>query len=159
MCPTLCDPMDCSPPGSPIHGIFQARVLEWVAIFFSRGSSWPRDRTWVSHTAGWRFYHLSPQGSPHNKSLAEKHEVTDFPGGPVVKTPCFWCRGRKFDPWSGRRFNPWSDPTCHGATKRVPWATIFVSYKYLYSFFSLIPWSFCFGGVFFCFLMTALHMY
>ena len=42
-CPTLCDPMDCSLPGSSVHGIFQARVLEWVAISFSRGSSWPRD--------------------------------------------------------------------------------------------------------------------
>ena len=42
-CPTLCDPMDCSPPGSSIHGIFQARILEWVAILFSRGSSQPRD--------------------------------------------------------------------------------------------------------------------
>ena len=39
LCPTLCDPMDCSPPGSSIHGIFQARVLEWAAISFSRGSS------------------------------------------------------------------------------------------------------------------------
>ena len=38
-CPTLCDPMDCSPLGSPVHGIFQARILEWVAIHFSRGSS------------------------------------------------------------------------------------------------------------------------
>ena len=38
-CPTLCDPMDYSPPGSSVHGIFQARVLEWVAISFSRGSS------------------------------------------------------------------------------------------------------------------------
>ena len=36
-CPTLCDPMDCSPPGSSVHGIFQARILEWVAISFSRG--------------------------------------------------------------------------------------------------------------------------
>ena len=42
-CPTLCDPMDCSPPGSSVHGISQARVLEWVAISFSRGSSLPRD--------------------------------------------------------------------------------------------------------------------
>ena len=42
-CPTLCDPMDCSPPGSSVHGIFQARVLEWVAISFSRGSSQPKD--------------------------------------------------------------------------------------------------------------------
>ena len=40
-CPTLCNLMDCSLPGSSIHGIFQARVLEWVAISFSRGASWP----------------------------------------------------------------------------------------------------------------------
>ena len=38
-CPTLCDPIDCSPPGSSVHGILQARILEWVAISFSRGSS------------------------------------------------------------------------------------------------------------------------
>ena len=44
-CPTLCDPMDCSPPGSSAHPIFQARTLEWVAIPISRGSSWSRDRT------------------------------------------------------------------------------------------------------------------
>ena len=50
--PTLCDPMDCSPPGSSVHGILQARILEWVAISFSRGSSQPRDRTQVSHIAG-----------------------------------------------------------------------------------------------------------
>ena len=54
-CPTLSDPMDCSLPGSSIHGIFQARVLEWGAIAFSRGSSQPRDRTWVSCTAGRSF--------------------------------------------------------------------------------------------------------
>ena len=46
--PTLCNPMDCSLPGFSIRGIFQARVLEWVAISFSRGSSPPRDRTQVS---------------------------------------------------------------------------------------------------------------
>ena len=44
-CPTLCDPMDCNLPGSSVHGILQARILEWVAISFSRGSSWPRDWT------------------------------------------------------------------------------------------------------------------
>ena len=48
-CPTLWDPMDCSLPGSSVHGIFQAIVLEWIAISFSRGSSQPRDRTQVSH--------------------------------------------------------------------------------------------------------------
>ena len=46
--PTLCDPMDCSLRGSSVHGIFKARVLEWVAISFSRGSSQPRDQTQVS---------------------------------------------------------------------------------------------------------------
>ena len=51
-CPTLCDPMDYSPPGSSVHGIFQARILEWVALSFSRRSSQLRDWTWVSHIAG-----------------------------------------------------------------------------------------------------------
>ena len=54
-CPTLCNPMDCSLLGFSVHGIFQARVLEWVAISFSRGSSWPRDRTQVSCIAGRHF--------------------------------------------------------------------------------------------------------
>ena len=54
-CSTLCDPMDCSLPGSTIHGIFQVRVLEWGAISFSRGSSRPRDQTWVSHTVDRHF--------------------------------------------------------------------------------------------------------
>ena len=47
-CPTLCDPMDYSPPGSSVYGIFQARILEWVATLSSRGSSWPRDWTVIS---------------------------------------------------------------------------------------------------------------
>ena len=54
-CLTLCDPVDCSPPGSSIHGILQARILEWVAISFSRGSSQPRDRTQVSCIASGFF--------------------------------------------------------------------------------------------------------
>ena len=45
MCPTVCDPMDCSPAGSTVHGISQARILQWVAILFCRESSWPRGRT------------------------------------------------------------------------------------------------------------------
>ena len=55
LCPTLCDPMDSSLPGSSVHGIFQARVLEWVTISFSRGSSWPKDWTQVSCIAGRHF--------------------------------------------------------------------------------------------------------
>ena len=54
-CPTLCNPMDYSLPGSSVHGIFQARVLEWVAISFSRVSSWPKDQIQVSRIAGRRF--------------------------------------------------------------------------------------------------------
>ena len=55
-CPTLCDPMDCSASGSSVHGILQAKILEWFAILFSRGSSWPKDRTFqVSCIAG-RFF-------------------------------------------------------------------------------------------------------
>ena len=54
-CLALCDCMDCSPPGSSVHGILQARILEWVAISFSRGSSRSRDWTWVSCLAGGFF--------------------------------------------------------------------------------------------------------
>ena len=47
-CPTLFDPVDYSPPGSTVHGILQTSILEWVAIPFYRGSSWPRDKTHIS---------------------------------------------------------------------------------------------------------------
>ena len=56
-CLTLCDLMDCSTPGSSVHGILQARILEWVAISFSKGSSQSGDQTQVSHIAG-RFFIL-----------------------------------------------------------------------------------------------------
>ena len=65
-CLTLWDPVDCSPPGSSLHWIFQARILEWVAIPYSRGSSWPRDWTCVSCLAGGFF-----TTEPHEKSLLE----------------------------------------------------------------------------------------
>ena len=58
-CSTLCNPMDCCPPGSSGHEILQARILEWIITPFSRGSSWPRDWTRVSYMAGRYFYHLS----------------------------------------------------------------------------------------------------
>ena len=53
--PTLCDPVVCSSPGSSVHGILQATILEWVAISFSRGSSQPRDWTRISCIAGRHF--------------------------------------------------------------------------------------------------------
>ena len=54
-CPTLCNPMDCSPPGSSVYGIFQARILEWITLPCSRRSPWTRNETWVSCIAG-RFF-------------------------------------------------------------------------------------------------------
>ena len=69
-CPTLCNPMDCSPPGYSVHLILQARILEWVAISFSRGSSWPRDQTWVSRIAGRCFLTSEPPGKPLHPTQA-----------------------------------------------------------------------------------------
>ena len=60
---TLCEPVDCCPPGSSDHGISQARVLEWVAISFSRGSFPPRDQTRVSCLTG-KFFTTEPPGNP-----------------------------------------------------------------------------------------------
>ena len=54
-CMSLCNPLDCSTQGSSVHGILQARILEWVVISFSRGSSWPRDWTWVFCIEGRSF--------------------------------------------------------------------------------------------------------
>ena len=72
-CLTLCDAMDCSPPGSFVHGILWARILEWVALSFSRGSSRPRDWTLVFLVVSsllycrWILYKLSHQGSPNRQ--------------------------------------------------------------------------------------------
>ena len=66
LCPTLCNLMDYGPPGFSVHGILQARILEWVAISFSRGSSWPKDWTRIS-CGSWiegRFFTAEPPGKP-----------------------------------------------------------------------------------------------
>ena len=69
LCPTPCDPMAHSPPGSSVHGTLQARILEWVAMPSScRGSSQPRDWTQVSSTAG-RFFTFEPPGKPPSSTL------------------------------------------------------------------------------------------
>ena len=71
-CLTLCDPMDCNLPGFSVHGIFQARILEWVAISFSRGSSWPRDRTQVSCIAGRCFTLWATREAPRKREIFPK---------------------------------------------------------------------------------------
>ena len=77
----FCDPMNCCPPGSSDHGIFQARILEWVAISCPRGSSGPRDRThisWVSCIGRQILYPLSHLGSPiQNKKLKERDRIKE----------------------------------------------------------------------------------
>ena len=95
-CPTLCDPMDCSPPGSSVHGILQARILEWVAILFSRGSSQPRDRTQVSRIAG-RCFSLwatreSWVGIKNALSLIEILYLEDF----IIKLLCILQQNKSF---------------------------------------------------------------
>ena len=63
MCLTLCDPMDCSLPGSYVHEMSQGRILEWIAMSSSRGSSCSRNQTWVSCIAG-SFFSTEPSGKP-----------------------------------------------------------------------------------------------
>ena len=76
---TLCNLVKYSPPGSSLHGIFQARVLEWIAISSSKGSSPPRDRTWVSCIGRWILYHLSYEGSfTRNSCSCEGNKQNTF---------------------------------------------------------------------------------
>ena len=71
LCPTLCNSMDCSPPDSSVHWILQAKILEWVAIPFSKESSQPRDRTYISCTVS-RFFTISaPRKTTHRKQSSK----------------------------------------------------------------------------------------
>ena len=93
-CQTLCDPMDYSLPGSSVHGILQARILEWVAISSFRGSSWPRDRSWVSCIAErfltvWESLEISPKCSPQG------------PADPHYQTPEVGLEGGKYSHQGG----------------------------------------------------------
>ena len=83
---TLCNPMDCSPPGSSLHGILQARILEWVAMPSSRGSSRPRDQasvSYISHTTSgfycWAMEKAHPSFKSHHTCVSKE----GFPGGPM----------------------------------------------------------------------------
>ena len=98
-CSTLYDPVDCSLPGSSLHGILQARTLEWVTISFSRGSSQLRDQTPVSHIAGRRFNLWATRDSKMLKILQARlqqyvnRELPDVQAGfrkgrePEIKLP------------------------------------------------------------------------
>ena len=78
-CPTLCDYMDCSLPGSSVHGIPQTRILEWVALPFSRRSSLPRNWTHVSYLLPWQAGSLAqvPPGKPWQQEAFKVENLTD----------------------------------------------------------------------------------
>ena len=84
-CPTLCDPMDCGPPGSSVHGILQARILKWVAISFSRRSSWPRNQTRVSCIAGRFFTNWAGLPNPGIEPRSSALQVDSLPSEPPGK--------------------------------------------------------------------------
>ena len=94
LCLTPCDPADCSPPSSSVRGIFQARILESIAISSSRGSSWIRDRTQVSFTAG-GFFTAEPSGKPlflqqwfsKCESQTSSHSITQILGNANSSAP------------------------------------------------------------------------
>ena len=73
LCPTLCNLMDCSPPASSVHRILQARIPEWIASFYSRGSSWPRDQFHTSCTGGWTVYHCATREAQLEIHKNNKH--------------------------------------------------------------------------------------
>ena len=101
LCPTLSDPMDYSPPGSSVHGIFLATILELVAISPSRGSSGPRDRTHfscISCTAG-RFFTTESPGKPsidlrHATSQFISTEINKYIPFSLAHRHAFFCGGR-----------------------------------------------------------------
>ena len=96
LCPTLCDLTDCSLPGSSVHGILQARILEWVAISSFRGSSWPRDWahvSWVSACIGrWILYHCTTWdecSQPHYSLIVKEKRQSKCQSTSVINRT--WC--------------------------------------------------------------------
>ena len=79
LCPTLCHPTDCSQPGSSVHGISQARIVEWIAISFSKESFLPRDWTYISWIGRWVLYHRATreaQQGPEEPLLRGIRKIT-----------------------------------------------------------------------------------
>ena len=113
-------PVDCSPPSSSVHGILQARILEWVAISFSSGSSRPRDQTQVSHFAGKCFNLCTTREALKNKN--PRTNIKDFKGGKEARLKEEGGGGRR-----GHERGGLTDVSCHlQMPKRYgtfPWAS------------------------------------
>ena len=100
-CLTLCDPMDCSPPGSSVHGILQARILEWFAMPSSRGSSQPRDRTQVSHIADGFFAVCATKEALIEADWAQlRKQLSGLPSWLTGKESTCPCRRHGFNLWT-----------------------------------------------------------
>ena len=117
--------MDCSPPGSSVHGILQARILEWGAISFPRGSSRPRDRTQVSHTAGRRFT-SEPPGKPNVGNLGSVPGWGRSPGEGNGYLLQYSCLENPMDGGQPCGYSPWgrtelTQLSTHGAC--IYWAS------------------------------------
>ena len=93
-CPTLCDPIDGSPPGSPIPGILQAKTLEWVALPFFRGSSQPRGQTCVSCISR-RFFTTAPLGKPAKQIKSPDNKTAPTISGINHKTDGALCKASR----------------------------------------------------------------
>ena len=142
-CPTLCDPMDCSLPGSSIHGIFQARVLEWVAISFSRRSSQPRDWTRVSHIVGRCFTIWATREAPRvGQVLGFREKEEGDKSMWVISTSHFTTAiGKICMAFNWTFFSFFTKPKS-GFTEKTPQATLVVSMQrgknnYFWIFFSM----------------------
>ena len=104
-CPTLCYPLDCSPPGSSVHGILQPRILKWVAIPFSRGSSQPRERTQVPCIAG-GFFTTSATWEARSNSSLENSLEEGGAGSPFSRRKERWSPSSEgSDQGGGREFS------------------------------------------------------
>ena len=101
-CPTLCDPMDCSPPGSSIHWILQARILGWIVVPSSRGSSWSRDRTGVSYVSCIGRWQVPP-----GKPLPTRVCLVKAVVFPVVMYGCESWTIKKAEDWRIDTFELW----------------------------------------------------
>ena len=149
LCPTLCDPMDCSLPGSSTHGIFQARILEWVAISFSRGTSWPRDRSQVSCIVGRHFIVWATRDSLRLASLILESDFSKLGRGEGFQLPkarqslsCFPAVFLQYWQgfWEGKR-----EEVLRGqshAIPSLPWRQQRVCFSFFFSFLFLC-WQFC----------------
>ena len=149
LCLTFWDSMDCSPPGSSVHGNLQVRILEWVAIPFSGRSSWPRDWTWVSCIAGeffniWAPFRALPseaQGKPFwtktmwwSQQMQKKHLINSTTGSGMFM---MILSARAAD-WQAH-FGPWYWPWClpPRSCQWCPWS----GPGYAWSYWVVTPWA------------------